>query len=99
MFYGHRAEPEKSGSRCAPTFLSWACPAGSQTAMPTGLGVHMSATQTATTTTNDSFDSDLRTMLPRLRVYAMSLTRSGDRADDLVQQTVMKALAGRRSFR
>lgn len=55
----------------------------------------MSATQT----TNDGFDSDLRTILPRLRVYAMSLTRSSDRADELVQQTVMKALAGRQSFR
>ncbi len=45
------------------------------------------------------FDADLQAILPRLRLYAMSLTRNGDRADDLVQQTVMKALAGRRSFR
>lgn len=45
------------------------------------------------------FDLDLKNMLPRLRVYALSLTRNGDRADDLVQQTALKALAGRESFR
>jgi RNA polymerase sigma-70 factor (ECF subfamily) len=45
------------------------------------------------------FDLDLTDSLPRLRVYALSLTRNGDRADDLVQQTVVKALAGRDSFR
>lgn len=44
------------------------------------------------------FHADLKTMLPRLRVYALSLTRDRDRADDLLQQTVMKALAGRASF-
>lgn len=50
-------------------------------------------------TMNDRFDVDLTHILPRLRSYALSLTRNGDRADDLVQQTAMKALAGRRSFR
>jgi RNA polymerase sigma-70 factor (ECF subfamily) len=44
------------------------------------------------------FHADLKTLLPRLRVYALSLTRDRDRADDLVQQTVVKALAGRGSF-
>jgi len=48
---------------------------------------------------NTSFDFDLKDMLPSLRVYALSLTRNSDRADDLVQQTAMKALAGRASFR
>jgi RNA polymerase sigma-70 factor (ECF subfamily) len=51
--------------------------------------------RTATT----DFDCDLAGSLPRLRIYALSLTRNGDRADDLVQQTVLKALAGRESFR
>lgn len=46
-----------------------------------------------------SFDLDLRNILPKLRAYALSLTRNGDRADDLVQQTALKALAGRNSFR
>jgi RNA polymerase sigma-70 factor (ECF subfamily) len=45
------------------------------------------------------FDADLMSMLPRLRIYAMSLTHNRDRADDLVQQTVLKSLAGRRLFR
>ena len=45
------------------------------------------------------FRTDLTAMLPRLRVYAMSLTRDGDRADDLVQQTVVNSLVGAKSFR
>jgi RNA polymerase sigma-70 factor (ECF subfamily) len=48
---------------------------------------------------NAGFDIDLKDMLPRLRTYALSLTRNSDRADDLVQQTALKALAGRASFR
>jgi RNA polymerase sigma-70 factor, ECF subfamily len=52
-----------------------------------------------TTTMNGDFDCDLKSILPRLRVYAMSLTRDIDRANDLVQQTALKALAGRESFR
>lgn len=46
-----------------------------------------------------TFHSDLTAVLPRLRVYALSLTRDRDRADDLVQETVVKALAGQTSFR
>jgi len=45
------------------------------------------------------FDLDLIESLARLHIYALALTRNGDRADDLVQQTVLKALAGRESFR
>jgi len=52
-----------------------------------------------TQTMSAGFDTDLESILPRLRVYAMSLTRNVDRADDLVQQTALKALAGRESFR
>ena len=48
-------------------------------------------------TTN--FHAELKNILPRLRVYALSLTRDRDRADDLVQETVVKALAGQNSFR
>jgi RNA polymerase sigma-70 factor (ECF subfamily) len=46
----------------------------------------------------DRFHADLATMLPRLRIYAMSLTHDTDRADDLVQQTVLNSLAGRQTF-
>ena len=45
------------------------------------------------------FETDLTQLLPRLRVYALSLTRNSVRADDLVQQTVLRSLAGRKSFR
>ena len=45
------------------------------------------------------FDTDLTQLLPRLRIYALSLTRDSVRADDLVQQTVVRSLAGRKSFR
>jgi len=55
----------------------------------------MSIPQTMT----GDFHVDLRTLLPRLRIYALSLTRDRDRADDLVQDTVVKSLAGRQSFR
>ena len=50
-------------------------------------------------TTAKGFDSDLKAILPRLRVYALALTHDRDRADDLVQQTAVKALVGRKSFR
>ena len=55
----------------------------------------MSVTQADTT----SFHADLKAILPRLRVYALSLTHDRDRADDLVQETVVKVLAGRKRFR
>lgn len=45
-----------------------------------------------------NFHADLKTTLPRLRIYALSLTRDSDRADDLMQRTVVKALTGRKSF-
>lgn len=48
--------------------------------------------------TND-FHEQLKAVLPRLRIYAISLTRDRDRADDLVQEAVTKALIGRGSFR
>src|ERR687892_727965 len=44
------------------------------------------------------FHEQLKTILPRLRIYALSLTRDRDAADDLVHDTVIKALTGRRSF-
>ncbi|MDQ7262623.1 RNA polymerase sigma factor [Paracoccus sp. PS-1] len=37
-------------------------------------------------------------LLPNLRRYALSLTRRGDQADDLVQQTVERAIANAASF-
>ena len=45
------------------------------------------------------FHEQLKAILPRLRLYAISLTHDRDRANDLVQETVMKALVARESFR
>jgi RNA polymerase sigma-70 factor (ECF subfamily) len=49
-------------------------------------------------TMTGDFHADLKILLPRLRVYALSLTRDRDRANDLVQETVVKSLAGQHSF-
>jgi len=57
----------------------------------------VSATQKADADLHD-FHEQLKTILPRLRVYALSLTRDRDSADDLVHDTVVKALTGRKSF-
>jgi RNA polymerase sigma-70 factor, ECF subfamily len=45
-----------------------------------------------------AFETDLTNLLPRLRAYALSLTHNSVNADDLVQQTVLRSLAGRKSF-
>jgi RNA polymerase sigma-70 factor, ECF subfamily len=54
----------------------------------------------ANETCNDirDFHEQLKAILPRLRIYALSLTRDRDAADDLVHDTVIKALTGRHSF-
>ncbi|MFO1148391.1 MAG: sigma-70 family RNA polymerase sigma factor [Alsobacter sp.] len=41
---------------------------------------------------------DLLKAVPALRAFAMSLSGNPDRADDLVQETLLKAWAGRASF-
>jgi RNA polymerase sigma-70 factor (ECF subfamily) len=45
------------------------------------------------------FHGELLELLPRLRTYAYALTRDRDQADDLVQNTVMQALARRKMFK
>jgi len=44
------------------------------------------------------FRKDLLATLPALRAFAISLTGKSDRADDLVQDTIMKAWAKQTSF-
>lgn len=39
----------------------------------------------------NTFKNDLLAIIPNLRAFALSLTRASDRADDLVQETLMKA--------
>jgi len=46
----------------------------------------------------DDFHALLKAHLPRLQIYALSLARDRDAANDLVQETVVRALKGRRSF-
>ncbi len=43
-------------------------------------------------------ESDLLALLPQLRAFARSLTRNYDSADDLVQDTVVRALAAAHRF-
>lgn len=56
------------------------------------------ATQTTQDDGTRDFHEQLKTILPRLRIYALSLTRDRDQAEDLVHDTVIKALTGRNSF-
>ncbi len=44
------------------------------------------------------FRNDLISYIPPLRAFAISLTGKVDRADDLVQETLLKAWANRESF-
>lgn len=70
------------------------------------MAIETSTTHTSTSTINNvgtvngigDFHQQLTAILPRLRIYALSLTRNRDQADDLVHDTVVKALAGRQSF-
>jgi len=45
-----------------------------------------------------SFKREMLAVLPSLRAFAVSLARRHDRADDLVQETVMKAWGKQESF-
>lgn len=45
------------------------------------------------------FKRELLAALPGLRAFAISLIRSRDRADDMVQETIMKAWANQKSYR
>jgi RNA polymerase sigma-70 factor (ECF subfamily) len=45
-----------------------------------------------------SFEATMIDCLPHLRAYGRSLTRNPDMADDLVQDTIVRAIGGRESF-
>jgi RNA polymerase sigma-70 factor (ECF subfamily) len=49
-------------------------------------------------TTLPTFHDELISVLPRLRIQALALTRNRSAADDLVQDAVTNALAARHSF-
>ncbi|MBD3848379.1 sigma-70 family RNA polymerase sigma factor [Bosea sp. SSUT16] len=46
-----------------------------------------------------SLQQQMLTFEPQLRAYAMSLSRSADRSDDLVQETLMRAISKIHTFR
>ena len=48
---------------------------------------------------NSSFRQDLVGAIPMLRGFARSLSGNRDRADDLVQETLAKAIANRDKYR
>ena len=48
--------------------------------------------------TSREFQDRLTGFLPKMRVWAMALTRNSSAADDLVQDVAMKALVARESF-
>lgn len=48
---------------------------------------------------DSAFHTQLVELLPQLRAYARVITRDPDRADDLVQQTVERALKSKDQFR
>lgn len=47
---------------------------------------------------DDAFEAELLAMLPQLRAIAMRLTRDRAQADDLLQDSLVLALVGKRSF-
>jgi RNA polymerase sigma-70 factor, ECF subfamily len=47
---------------------------------------------------SNQFRADLLSAIPSLRAFGLSLTSRGDRADDLVQETLMKAWKYHESF-
>lgn len=51
------------------------------------------------TLTDEEFAHELEAVLPSLRAFGRSLSGSRDLADDLVQETMMKAWAARERFR
>src|SRR3989344_4996135 len=48
--------------------------------------------------TRDAFSDDLTAAIPSLRAFAISLCCNVDRADDLVQETMLRALANHDTF-
>jgi RNA polymerase sigma-70 factor (ECF subfamily) len=51
-----------------------------------------------TSNASDEFQNDLARLVPNLRAFARSLSGSADQADDLVQETLVKAWNSRESF-
>lgn len=59
---------------------------------------HPKGTEVPADAASGGLRQDLVRLMPRLRIYALSLTRTGHDADDLVQETLLKALANLDKF-
>lgn len=59
----------------------------------------MPAVSSDVTSTPFVFKDELLASVPSLRAFALSLTYNGDRADDLVQETLVRAWANRETYR
>ncbi|MBA4207911.1 MAG: RNA polymerase subunit sigma [Parvibaculum sp.] len=55
-------------------------------------------TSTSTAATAEALEEEILDLLPALRAYGLSLTKSPADADDLVQETLLKALANVHRF-
>src|SRR3954454_13298103 len=51
-----------------------------------------------TISVSDGFEDQLTSLLPKMRIWALALTRNASTADDLVQDVATKALISRASF-
>ena len=63
-----------------------------------GWGFRGELSRETATVTSETFHDQLITLLPRLRVQALALTRNRAAAEDLVHDSVCNALAARESF-
>ncbi|WP_332888313.1 sigma factor [Caulobacter endophyticus] len=55
-------------------------------------------TSSESTSRDRDFKAELVAVLPRLRAFARSLAGDASRADDLVQETMLKAWGARNSY-
>jgi RNA polymerase sigma-70 factor (ECF subfamily) len=63
------------------------------------MSVGKSIATSATGGTRSVTEADLVACVPHLRIFARSLTRNHERGDDLVQDTIVKALTAAHQFR
>lgn len=99
----HVAVPTLTAIRTGPPLLAAECDfsgsARKREATPTVVQVKKGHTALLTSHEIEClFSAQLLPFIPRLRAYALSLSRHHDRADDLIQETLFKALRYREQF-
>src|ERR1044072_8889732 len=85
---------------CSPPVTFWTIRHSVQHDLPLETIMAIARAKKTKSPKNDinDFHEQLKAILPRLRVYALSLTRDRGAADDLVHATAIKALTGCESF-